>query len=114
MATKLISFSNELNQTVASGDKLVIRSRGNKGELQPSIAVFPASGATAKVFFTHSPLDIIYSNPDDPLIKWIAWPTGDVTATAGAEDTFAGFVKAVKIEAVSGSVTVQGSVNGVV
>jgi hypothetical protein len=114
MATRLISFSNAVNETVVSGDKLVIRSRGNKGELQPSLAVFPASGGTAKVFFTHTPLDVIYSNPDDPLIKWLAWPTGDVTATAGAEDTFAGFVKAVKVEAVGGQVIVQGSVNGVV
>ena len=114
MATKLISISSEgVNETVASGDKLIIRARHTAGEQDISLSVFPAAGATARIFTTHAFMSKIAANPDDANIHWLSWANGDVTnASSDAEkqDTFLGRIKAIKIEAIGGAVTVEASV----
>lgn len=112
MATNVIAFSSAgINATVATGDKLVIRSRSSSGEYQPSLSVFPAAGGTAKVDFTHTALETILANPDDPAIKWMPWALGDIAAgSTSNEDTFAARIKALRITAVGAAVQVQGSV----
>lgn len=114
MATKLISIAvGGVNDTVAAGDKLIIRSRNISGDKPVSLSVFPAAGATARIYFTHSPLDLIVANPDSTAINWIKWPNGDVTNASAdelKEDTLAGTCKAIKIEAVAGNVIVQGTI----
>jgi hypothetical protein len=114
MATKLISIAvGGVNDTVAAGDKLVIRSRNISGDSSISLSVFPAAGATARVYFTHSPMDIIAANPDSTAINWLKWPNGDVTNASAdelKEDTLTKSCKAIKVEATGGSVIVQGSI----
>lgn len=114
MATKLISIAvGGVNDTVTAGNKLVIRARSLNGDAALSLSVFPAAGATARVFFTHSPLDVIVANPDDAAINWLKWPNGDITNGSAddlKEDTLVKSCKAVKIEAVAGNVIVQGSI----
>ena len=114
MATKLISIAvGGVNDTVTAGNKLVIRSRNISGDSQLSLSVFPAAGATARVYFTHSPLETIVADPDDVAINWLKWPNGDITNASSddlKEDTLVRAVKAVKVEATGGSVIVQGSI----
>lgn len=110
MATILKSIAqNGLSEEVASGDTLVIRSRHLAGERGISLSVYPKAGS-ASVKISHTKLDLIVSNPDDPSITWTSWPNGDVTTSSGNnEDTLVGAVKAIQIKAIGGACQVDAS-----
>jgi hypothetical protein len=115
MATKTINADKPGQETVLSGDTLIIQAptrRNSNEHYRPiTLGITPIGAASADVYSSATPWGIIHKDPDaaPPAVNWKPWLVGTVTSANSdtASDTFTGYVSAVKVKATGGSVVVE-------
>ena len=116
MAVKIIDLEFQLEETVKSGDALVIRYPSQRAHnvapvTAPSIAVWAEGAAIVQVDAYYGPIDkVLLANGDlSRAIKRYPWPLGPISADSEQKDNYiVGKFSAIIVEPTGGGCLVEG------